>query len=124
MKQVHHILFVAVVACMSMAILLILDEEKINEENVDIHFSLTGAAVATAQTDVFTITTKATSGTIKWKNSDGKSISIPFVGDGSVSGQAQTEAVYYGKEQSGNPDDRIYLESETCSGTSSVEDCV
>src|SRR3989338_3778680 len=127
MKQLYPLLFTALVACVSMGvIMLIQDAEGTTTQNTEesIYFSLTGAAVATAQTDVFSISTKATSGTIKWKNSDGKSISIPFVGDGSVSGQAQTEAVYYGKEQNGNPDDRIYLESETCSGTSSVEDCV
>src|SRR3989338_5025602 len=127
MKQLYPLLFTALIACVSMGvIMLIQDAEGTTTQNTEepIYFSLTGAAVATAQTDVFSISTKATSGTIKWKNSDGKSISIPFVGDGSVSGQAQTEAVYYGKEQSGNPDDRIYLESETCSGTSSVEDCV
>ncbi|MBI5001857.1 hypothetical protein HZC31_00565 [Candidatus Woesearchaeota archaeon] len=127
MKQLYPLLFTALVACVSMGvILLIQDAEGITTHNTEesIYFSLTGAAVATAQTDIFSISAKATSGTIKWKNSDGKLISIPIAGDGSASGQSQTEAVYYGKEQNGNPDDRIYLESEACAGTTSVEDCV
>src|SRR3989338_228610 len=127
MKQLYPLLFTALVACVSMGvIMLIQDAEGTTTQNTKepIYFSLTGAAVATAQTDVFSITTKATSGSIKWKNSDGKSISIPIAGDGSASGQSQTEAVYYGTEQNGNPDDRIYLESETCAGTTTLEDCV
>lgn len=124
MKKLYPLFFIAFVACVSMGVvLLIQDTEEAGTKEEGVSFVLTGAAV-TATGDVFTITTKATSGTIKWENSDGKTISLSVAGDGSASGQSQTEAVYYGTRQNGDPDDRIYLESESCQGTNRVGDCI
>jgi len=124
----YPIVLIAVLASVSLGVLTLIEPNSANQEWYDeesaIKFHLTGAAVTSAQSDVFSITTKATSGTIKWKNRDGKTISISIAGDGSASGQSQTEPVYYGTEQNGNPDDTIYLESETCTGTNRVDDCV
>ncbi len=124
----YPIVLIALLASVSLGVLTLIEPNSVSQEWYDketvIKFHLTGAAVTTAQIPVFEITTKATSGTIKWKNSDGKTISIPIAADGSASGQAQTEPVYYGTEQNGDSDDAFYLESETCFGTSSVADCV
>lgn len=124
MKEIYCVLVTTLVACVSMGIVALNQGMSDSDMKSNVEVSLTGAAASTSQISVFEITTKATSGTIKWKNSDGKTISIPIAADGSANGQAQTEPVYYGTEQNGNPDDAFYVESETCSGANSVEECV
>ncbi len=85
---------------------------------------ITGAAVSSTTLDVFTITTADTSGTIRWKNRDGTTVSLPIAGDGSVTtGNSQTESVLLAADAKNDPDERIYLEGENCQGQTSLTDC-
>lgn len=96
------------------------EHEKIRQEN-----KITGAAIGSSQLTVFEISAGDTSGKIKWKNLDGKTISLPIAADGTaVSGSSATEAVFLATDTKNKPEDLLYLEGETCAGAAAVTDCL
>jgi hypothetical protein len=74
---------------------------------------ITGA-ISYDATTVLSIDTGDTKGTIKFTNENGKSVSIPIIKDGLT--------IIYGKGS--DPDERVYFEGETCTGTSTIVDCI
>ncbi len=86
--------------------------------------AITGAVTASTS-NVLTITASDTKGTIQLKQLDGPTVSLPIAEDGSTAvGSAQNEAVYLSKSAQQNPNDLFYLEGETCTGTTSITNCV
>ena len=86
----------------------------------------TGAAVAksTAST-VLSINVGSTKGTFILKNRDGKNVALPFAADGSTSsGSSESEPVLLSTENNPRPEDYLYLEGETCTGSASINDCL
>lgn len=108
---------IAVVAIMSMLTF-------VPWEQTPLETAITGAVTAST-TNVLTIAASDTKGTIQLKQMDGPSISLPFAEDGSTAtGNAQNEAVYLSSNAQQNPKDIFYLEGETCTGTTSITDCI
>ena len=70
----------------------------------------------------------STSGEIRFLNRDETYVEIPLAADSSAtSGEASDEPIYWGQDAptstAWNQDELVYLEGETCYGTSSVVDC-
>jgi hypothetical protein len=126
-KQVHGITLFALLAIIILISLFVvagrdpvlLQIALAEEDNL-----ITGAAVSSTTLDVFTISTDDTSGIIRWKNIDGTTVSLPIAGDGSATaGNSQTESVVLAANAKNDPDERIYLEGESCQGTTRLTDC-
>lgn len=84
---------------------------------------ITGAV--TAGTAALNIKTTDTSGTLQWKERNGKTVSLPLAADGSaVSGASETEAVFLSASAKNKPDEMVYLEGERCTGIATLSDCV
>lgn len=111
------LLFIALIAILCM--LSFMSWEQVLSKT-----TITGAVTAST-TNVITITASDTKGTIQLKQMDGPTISLPFAEDGSTAtSNAQNEAVYFSKSAQQNPNDLLYLEGETCTGTTSITDCI
>ncbi len=86
--------------------------------------AITGAITAST-TNVLTITASDTKGIIQLKQRDGSTVLLPIAEDGSgAAGNAQNEAVFLSASARRNPNDLFYFEGETCTGTTSISDCV
>lgn len=87
------------------------------------------AGVVTGGLETIEFIVGSSSGTLRFKNEDGRQVEIPLAADQSKdTREANNELVYLGDDAPSNTvtnaDELLYLEGETCTATTDVTDCV
>lgn len=92
------------------------------------NFKFVFAGVETGGVETIEFVAGSTNAEIRFKNEDGRLVEIPLAADSSFkSGEASDEYIFWGNEApsstTSNQDELVYLESEVCTGPTSVVDC-